>query len=157
MVDEYPELQLRLPKGGPLAYGRLMDEQGTNGSQKFMVLAGSPAREDSVPSFPCGSRPPYADDGTRRAVADAKYKAEKPEGFPDADLCQMPAYCTALQLSDGHLVYAKGNAPHIAHRVRHTGITIHQHTLDLDQPPASLLAEVGTLARALEPRVSSAP
>ena len=52
MAVEYPEFQLRLPHGGPLAYGRLLDEQGTNGSQKFLVLAGSPARSEVVPSFP---------------------------------------------------------------------------------------------------------
>ncbi|WP_281382318.1 5-methylcytosine restriction system specificity protein McrC [Actinomadura luteofluorescens] len=96
----------------------------------------------------------YTDDGAPQAVADAKYKAERPDGFPDADLYQMLAYCTALHLPDGHLIYAKGNAPHAAHRVRHTGITIHQHTLDLDQPPASLLDDVRILAWRLLPRTS---
>ncbi|WP_407695909.1 McrC family protein [Sphaerimonospora thailandensis] len=91
----------------------------------------------------------YADDGTPLAVADAKYKAEKPAGFPDADIYQMLAYCTALNLRDGHLVYAKGSAPHTAHRVRHAGITIHQHALELDQPPAGLLAEIAALAQQL--------
>ncbi|WP_131738045.1 McrC family protein [Actinomadura roseirufa] len=96
----------------------------------------------------------YTDDGTPHAVADAKYKAEKPEGFPDADLYQMLAYCTALRLSDGHLIYAKGSAPHAVHRVRHTGIAIHQHTLDLDQPPADLLSDVRALAGLLLPQAS---
>jgi 5-methylcytosine-specific restriction enzyme subunit McrC len=93
----------------------------------------------------------YADDGTPLAVADAKYKAEKPEGFPDADLYQMLAYCTALDLPEGHLVYAKGNGPHTAHRVLNARITIHQHTLELDQPPAGLLTEVRNLAQRLVP------
>ncbi|WP_246127508.1 McrC family protein [Amycolatopsis rhizosphaerae] len=84
--------------------------------------------------------------GTPLAVADAKYKAQKPEGFPDADLYQMLAYCTALNLAEGHLVYAKGNAPHGAHRVRHAGITIHQHALDLELPPPALLGQVGDIA-----------
>jgi 5-methylcytosine-specific restriction enzyme subunit McrC len=96
----------------------------------------------------------YDANGTPAAVADAKYKAEKPAGFPDADLYQMLAYCTALRLRDGHLIYAKGNAPHAAHRVRHTDITIHQHTLDLDQPPATLLADVRALAGRLPPETS---
>ncbi|MFE6066955.1 McrC family protein [Streptomyces sp. NPDC056525] len=91
----------------------------------------------------------YADHGAARAVADAKYKAEKPEGFPEADLYQMLAYCTALGLSEGHLVYAKGNAPHAAHRVRNTGITIHQHALDLDRSPDALLQDVRALAEHL--------
>jgi 5-methylcytosine-specific restriction enzyme subunit McrC len=93
----------------------------------------------------------YNDAGTPQAVADAKYKAEKSHGFPDADLYQMLAYCTALHLPDGHLIYAKGNAPHAAHHVRHTEITIHQHTLELDQSPSSLLADVRTLAGRLRP------
>ncbi|MEU0395792.1 restriction endonuclease [Streptomyces sp. NPDC006208] len=91
----------------------------------------------------------YADEGRPRAVVDAKYKAEKREGFPDADLYQMLAYCTALGLPDGHLVYAKGNAPHAAHRIRNASITIHQHALDLDQPPRALLADVQDLAERL--------
>ncbi|WP_392876660.1 hypothetical protein [Streptomyces sp. LN499] len=91
----------------------------------------------------------YGPDGDPQAVADAKYKAEKPDGYPDADLYQMLAYCTALGLSEGHLVYAKGNAPHTTHRVRHAGIVIHQHALDLDQPPSGLLASVTALARLL--------
>lgn len=49
----------------------------------------------------------YDGDGRPRAVADAKYKAERPQGFPDADLYQMLAYCTALGLPEGRLVYAK--------------------------------------------------
>ncbi|MGP3732242.1 McrC family protein [Streptomyces sp. GDS52] len=89
----------------------------------------------------------YGPDGIPCAVADAKYKAEKRGGYPDADLYQMLAYCTALGLSAGHLVYAKGNASHAAHRVRHAGILIHQHALDLDQEPAGLLADVGEVAR----------
>ncbi|REE98216.1 McrC family protein [Thermomonospora umbrina] len=92
-----------------------------------------------------------AADGTPLAVADAKYKAEKPEGFPDADLYQMLAYCTALGLRNGHLIYAKGNAPHAVHRVRHAGVLIHQHALELDQAPAGLLAEVRSLAGLLVP------
>ncbi|MFE7214974.1 DUF4357 domain-containing protein [Streptomyces sp. NPDC057611] len=48
----YPEFRLRLPGGGPEARGRLLPEKGTNGSQKFVVLAGSPGRSHVVPSFP---------------------------------------------------------------------------------------------------------
>ncbi|RSS58003.1 DUF4357 domain-containing protein [Streptomyces sp. WAC07061] len=52
MAQEYPEFQLRLPHGGPTARGRLLSEMGTNGSQKMVVRAGSPARRHVVPSFP---------------------------------------------------------------------------------------------------------
>ncbi|MET8241233.1 DUF4357 domain-containing protein [Streptomyces sp. NPDC005078] len=52
MSEQYPEFRLRLPNGGPEARGRLLAEKGTNGSQKFVVHTGSPARPDVVPSFP---------------------------------------------------------------------------------------------------------
>jgi 5-methylcytosine-specific restriction enzyme subunit McrC len=91
----------------------------------------------------------YGDDGGPRAVADAKYKAEKPEGFPDADLYQMLAYCTALGLPAGHLVYAKGYEPNVTHRVRHSAIRIHQHTLPLDRPPGELLDAIGAIAQSM--------
>ncbi|MFI2435742.1 McrC family protein [Streptomyces sp. NPDC018693] len=84
--------------------------------------------------------------GRPLAVVDAKYKAEKKDGYPDADLYQMLAYCTALGLPAGHLVYAKGNAPLAGHRVRQAGIVLHQHAFDLDQSPDSLLTEVSELA-----------
>lgn len=60
MVAEYPDFQLRLPNGGPLARGRLLPEKGTNGSQKFVVYAGSPVRPDVVPSFPVRMPSSYA-------------------------------------------------------------------------------------------------
>ncbi|MER0241728.1 restriction endonuclease [Streptomyces sp. HSW2009] len=94
----------------------------------------------------------YGSDGSPCAVADAKYKAEKRSGFPDADLYQMLAYCTALRLSEGHLIYAKGNAVHTTHRVRGSGVVIHQHALDLDQPPERLLSAIASLSRRLAPR-----
>ncbi len=84
--------------------------------------------------------------GEPSAVIDAKYKAEKPAGFPDADLYQMLAYCTALGLPDGHLVYAKGNATEVTHKVRRAGVVIHAHTVDLSAVPAALLDEIDYLA-----------
>ncbi|MFI1683152.1 McrC family protein [Streptomyces sp. NPDC020607] len=91
----------------------------------------------------------YGDSGAPMAVADAKYKAGKPKGYPDADLYQMLAYCTALGLKEGHLVYAKGYAPHAGHVVRHSGIALHQHALDLGQDPRDLLSAVSALAERL--------
>ncbi|MEU1803020.1 restriction endonuclease [Streptomyces sp. NPDC019937] len=88
----------------------------------------------------------YGDRGRPNAVADAKYKAEKVSGYPDADLYQMLAYCTALGLSEGHLIYAKGNAALNSHRVRRAETVLHQHALDLDQEPGALLADVEKLA-----------
>ncbi|UHJ57110.1 McrC family protein [Mycolicibacterium fortuitum] len=87
--------------------------------------------------------------GEPAAVIDAKYKAERPDGFPNADLYQMLAYCTVLALPEGHLVYAKGNEPVSTHQVRGAGVVIHCHALDLALSPAHLLAQVGELARSL--------
>lgn len=87
-----------------------------------------------------------------RAVVDAKYKAERPDGFPDADLYQMLAYCTVLGLEHGHLVYAKGNEQVRTHTVRRAGVAIHCHTLDLAEPPAQLLGQVDQLAGRISDR-----
>lgn len=88
----------------------------------------------------------WADSNGRRVVADAKYKAEKPSGCPNADLYQLLSYCTVLGLSDGHLVYAKGNEDQVRHRVRGVGVELHCHTLDLEATPGKLLAQVDGLA-----------
>ena len=85
-------------------------------------------------------------DGSPVAVIDAKYKAEKPRGYPNADLYQLLAYCTVLGLGAGHLVYARGNEVPARHEVKQSGINIHCHALDLSQPPDTLLAEITDLA-----------
>ncbi|MGH3873638.1 MAG: McrC family protein [Pseudonocardiaceae bacterium] len=84
--------------------------------------------------------------GQSVAVVDAKYKQEKPSGYPYADLYQVLAYCTALRLPRGHLVYARGNATPARHVVRYSNIEIVCHALDLMLPPAALLAQVGDIA-----------
>jgi 5-methylcytosine-specific restriction enzyme subunit McrC len=90
------------------------------------------------------------------AVIDAKYKAEKPAGFPNADLYQMLAYCTVLGLSDGYLIYAKGNEQGRVHTVQNAGITIHCKALDLGLKPAALLKQVDQFSRAVL-RTASGP
>jgi 5-methylcytosine-specific restriction enzyme subunit McrC len=62
--------------------------------------------------------------GTAVPVADAKYKAEKPAGYPNADLYQLLAYCTVLGLRSGHLIYAKGGEQPAHHVVHGSGIEI---------------------------------
>ena len=86
---------------------------------------------------------------SQATVVDAKYKAERPEGFPNADLYQMLAYCTVLGLSEGHLIYAKGNEEGKVHTVQNVGITIHCRALDLGLEPAALLRQVDQLADAM--------
>jgi 5-methylcytosine-specific restriction enzyme subunit McrC len=84
--------------------------------------------------------------GSPVAVIDAKYKAEKPRGYPNADLYQLLAYCTVLGLDAGHLVYARGSEVPALHEVKQSGIKIHCHALDLSKPPDALLAEITNLA-----------
>jgi len=88
-------------------------------------------------------------DGAPVAVIDAKYKAEKPSGFPNADMYQMLAYCTALGLAAGHLVYAKGNDAECSAVIRHAGTAICCHALDLDTSPEALLTQVDQLAKSI--------
>ncbi len=83
--------------------------------------------------------------GHAAAVIDAKYKAEKPAGFPQADLYQALAYATAYGLNEAHLVYAAGNEVAQGWTVRHAGIRIAAHTLDLEQKPAAILDQVEAL------------
>lgn len=120
------------PYGGRsrLQYPTHLDEEGT-----------VPIRPDFV----------WLDQGRPRIVADAKYKAEKPAGFPQADLYQLLAYCTALDLPVGHLVYAKGTEEARLHTVRHSGVKIVTHAVDLDQAPGELLAAVRALATTMLP------
>jgi 5-methylcytosine-specific restriction enzyme subunit McrC len=87
--------------------------------------------------------------GTAVAVADAKYKAAGPAGYPNADLYQMLAYCIALRLPRGHLIYAKGSGEAVRHVVREAGVEILGHSLDLDCQPDSVLGQVHGLAMAL--------
>jgi 5-methylcytosine-specific restriction enzyme subunit McrC len=84
--------------------------------------------------------------GSAVAVVDAKYKAEKSAGYPNADLYQLLAYCTVLGLHNGHLIYAKGNEEPARHVVCRSGIEIVCHAVDLAQEPEQLLAQMHDLA-----------
>lgn len=73
-----------------------------------------------------------------RLVFDAKYKVADGTGrYPNADLFQMLAYCTALGVPRAWLVYAGGRRP--AERlVRNTGVRIVEYPLDLGVTPGGL-------------------
>ena len=79
-------------------------------------------------------------------VGDCKYKRAKVEGVPNADLYQLLAYTTALDLPDGLLIYAAGEHPAGTHTVNHAGKRLHVVTLDLAGKPPMVLLEVGRLA-----------
>jgi 5-methylcytosine-specific restriction enzyme subunit McrC len=91
----------------------------------------------------------WASGDGHRMVVDAKYKGEKPAGFPNADLYQLLAYCTVLGLDEGHLIYAQGNEDPISHTVAGSGVRIQCHTLNLESSPAALLERVKSLVRQL--------
>lgn len=85
--------------------------------------------------------------GRPAAVFDAKYKLESAtSGYPNADAYQMLAYCTALHLHVGWLVYAHGTSPPGRRRVRNTEIDIVLFPLDLAATPKEILVSIDTLA-----------
>lgn len=107
-----------------------------------------PVRPDIV-WYPPGARGRSVDGSAAGAVIDAKYKAERPSGYPNADLYQMLAYCTVAGLNIGHLVYAKGQTEPREVQVNRGGVTLVQHALDLATEPKELLGQVGNTADAV--------
>jgi len=81
-------------------------------------------------------------DGRVIAVMDAKYKAEKPSGFPNADVYQMLAYCVRHELPTGHLIYAAGNEQPARYTIAQSGTTIICHALDLDRSATEISAQI---------------
>ena len=79
-------------------------------------------------------------------VGDAKYKRMKDERVPNADLYQLLAYATALDLPGGLLVYAKGETEPVEHIVRHAGLRLEVAAVDLSGTINELLARVAEVA-----------
>lgn len=92
--------------------------------------------------------------GSITAAIDAKYKAEKNGRFPHADVYQMLAYCLNLGLSEGHLVYARGEEDVKSYVIDPPNVTIHCHALNLDQTPDQLLADVDSMAARITGRLT---
>lgn len=82
------------------------------------------------------------------AVLDAKYKRVEDNDRPHADLYQMLAYCTALGVPEGHLIYASGDAPS-SHTVREAGTRLRTWMLDLSQPTEHILEQARQIANAV--------
>jgi 5-methylcytosine-specific restriction enzyme subunit McrC len=91
----------------------------------------------------------YTPDMHPVALVDAKYKAERYDGFPNADIYQLLAYCTAFGLARGHLVYARGNEEPRRYSIRSAGVEVVAHCLDLEASPDALLAQVAELAEGI--------
>ncbi|WP_433260579.1 McrC family protein [Actinosynnema sp. CS-041913] len=87
-------------------------------------------------------------DGAPRFIVDAKYKLESKSGrYPNTDLYQVLAYCTALSVDRAWLVYAGDTAGVTPHQVLNSPVTVTQYALDLGVPPQDLIAQVERLAR----------
>ena len=87
------------------------------------------------------------DGRTCRFVGDAKYKRVQDERVPNADLYQLLAYATALDLPGGLLVYAGSEAEEVVHQVRHAGKRLEVSALDLSGSISDLQARIRDLAR----------
>ncbi|MGY1637889.1 McrC family protein [Geodermatophilus sp. SYSU D00742] len=88
-------------------------------------------------------------------VGDCKYKRTIGT-VPNADVYQMLAYMTALQLAEGMLVYAAGEDVHGDLTIRYAGQQIHVRTIDVTTPPAEVLEQVRSLSRQIRATVGPA-
>ena len=79
-------------------------------------------------------------------VGDAKYKKVEDDRVPNADLYQLLAYATALNLPGGLLVYAKGEDTEVVHCVRHAGKRLEVAALDLSGSIDEIHARIRELA-----------
>ena len=87
------------------------------------------------------------DGGDCTFAGDVKYKRIENAHVPNADLYQLLAYATALDLPGGLLIYAQGEEEPAAHRVRHAGKLLEVAALDLSGTPTALLARIADLAK----------
>ncbi|WP_174184820.1 McrC family protein [Nocardia barduliensis] len=88
------------------------------------------------------------------AVLDAKYKRVEDNERPNTDLYQMLAYCTALGVPEGHLVYASGDARSSC-TVREAGTKLHTWVFDLSQPTDRIVEQASRIASAVAGRTAS--
>lgn len=82
------------------------------------------------------------DGGKCTFVGDAKYKKVASNQVPNADLYQLLAYSTALELPGGLLIYAKGEADVAAYKVRHTEKILEVAALDLEGTLEEILERI---------------
>ena len=79
-------------------------------------------------------------------VGDAKYKRIENESVPNADLYQLHAYVTALDLPGGLLIYAQGEGETATYTVRNSHKRLDVVALDLGGPLDVVLAKVNEIA-----------
>ncbi len=79
-------------------------------------------------------------------VGDAKYKRIDVKSVPNADLYQILAYATALDVPGGLLIYAKGEADTAHYKVKHSGKLLEVAALDLSGKLEDVLDRVKDIA-----------
>ncbi len=79
-------------------------------------------------------------------VGDAKYKLIEDKRVPNADLYQLLAYVTALNLSGGMLIYAQGDAEPATYQIRNSGKRLEVAALDLRGDLTEVLVRVKGIA-----------
>ena len=92
-------------------------------------------------------------------VGDAKYKIVPDNHVPNADLYQLLAYITALDLPGGLLIYAEGEADVATYKVKNADKILEVAALDLSGTLEEILERVGDIAgkvKALRDEVPSA-
>ena len=87
------------------------------------------------------------DGSTYTFVGDAKYKRIDDGAVPTADVYQILAYATALDLPGGMLVYAKGEADQADYEVLHSCKRLKVTTIDLAGSISEILTTVDLLAQ----------
>jgi len=93
----------------------------------------------------------WVQDGTVRAVLDAKYKADHDGRHPNADIYQMLAYCVRHGLNEGHLIYAAGNEVAARYVVEQANVTVVCHAVDLNRAPADIQAQLNDIVTSASP------
>jgi 5-methylcytosine-specific restriction enzyme subunit McrC len=82
------------------------------------------------------------------AVVDAKYKSlSRGESIPNADAYQMLAYCIALSVPRGFLIYAKDERERSrTYTIRRHGYVVEVRVVDLESVPSEVLTQVDGIA-----------
>ncbi len=96
------------------------------------------------------------DGGSCRFVGDAKYKKIVHSSVPNADLYQLLAYATALDLPGGLLIYAQGEAEAAKYKIRNTRKQLEVVALDLSGSLEEIFERVKVIARKIESWLSEA-
>ena len=145
-------------RGSVRASGFLMDmnvvfqEFVTVALREALGLSPAVFGEKAIPSLDDGGRIHLRPDLTwwdgRSCVfvGDAKYKKITHVSVPNADLYQLLAYATALDLPGGLLIYAQGEVAPREYHVRHAGKRLEVAALDISGKLEETLARVEGLS-----------